>query len=106
MHEFCDTMMSEFMKMLEHRSTRTVERPTFYVESVTKYKMKAKKVKLSSFDGDDHVGWVTCVETYFEVHGTLKEMEVRLANLSMEGEKIHWSICYGIQNMIWWLKQK
>ncbi|GAU10042.1 hypothetical protein TSUD_272800 [Trifolium subterraneum] len=53
-------------------------------------RLAGKKVKLPLFDGEDPVAWITRAEIYFDVQGTIDEMKVKLARLSMEGSTIHW----------------
>lgn len=57
---------------------------------VTKYKMAVKNVDLLTFDSDNLVGWTKYAETYFEVHGSPKKVKIRLRNVHMEDETIHW----------------
>ena len=49
-----------------------------------------KNVELPVFKGDDPAGWICRAETYFEVHGTLESLKIRLAKISMKGHTIHW----------------
>ncbi|MCH93988.1 retrotransposon gag protein [Trifolium medium] len=39
---------------------------------------------------EDPMAWITRAEIYFDVQGTVDEMRVKLARLSMEGATIHW----------------
>lgn len=59
-------------------------------ESFDEFCLFVKKVELPGFTGVDPVGWISRVETYFEVHNTSDEMKIRLARLCMEGSTIHW----------------
>ncbi|WVZ15889.1 hypothetical protein V8G54_013455 [Vigna mungo] len=81
--EFRRLMLEEFTKLRN-------EQVGDHMDSWAEYRMAAKKVELSSFDGTDPVGWITRVETYFEMQGSTEEVKVRLAKLSMEGATIHW----------------
>lgn len=59
-------------------------------DKLEEFRLSAKKVELSSFDGYDPVAWVTRAETYFEVQRTSEEVKIQLAKLSVEGHTIHW----------------
>ena len=41
--------------------------PSFSEGSVTEYKMVMKKAGLLSFNGEDPIGWIRRVETYFKI---------------------------------------
>ncbi|PNY16937.1 retrotransposon-related protein [Trifolium pratense] len=58
--------------------------------SQSESRLAGKKVKLPLFEGEDPVAWITRAEIYFDVQGTLDDMRVKLARLSMEGSTIHW----------------
>lgn len=83
MDEFHHALMTEFSKLRDYHGNDEHQSPLLSEESVSKYKMAAKKVKVPPFDGEDPAGWITHAETYFEVHGSSEEVKVRLAKLNM-----------------------
>jgi hypothetical protein len=65
--EFRQTLTEEFAKV----RCEPEKSPALSVaeETVSEYRMAVKKVELPLFDDEDPVGWITRVETYFEVQG-------------------------------------
>lgn len=57
----------------------------------------AKKIEMPTFDGTDLIGWIARAEQHFEIQGTLEELKIFLAPVSMEGVPLHW---------LRWLRQK
>ncbi|WVZ24369.1 hypothetical protein V8G54_002913 [Vigna mungo] len=88
--EICRLMLEEFTKLHNEQAGDRRESPFSDMDSGAEYRMTTKKVELPSFDGTDPVRWITRAETYFEVQGSIEEVKVRLAKLSMEGATIHW----------------
>jgi hypothetical protein len=72
--EFRNNLTEEFTRLRREPGT---PRRSSEEESVSEYRMAAKKVELPSFDGEDPVGWITRAETYFEVQGTSEAVKIR-----------------------------
>ena len=88
MEEFQKVMMEEFARMRNPPISEGISSAS--ADENSEFRMAVKKVELLSFDGGDPVGWITRVETYFEIHGSSKDMKIRLAKICMEGSTIHW----------------
>ena len=58
MDEFRRALMAKFAKLCDCRGNEH-QSPLLSEESMSEYKMAAKKVELPPFDGKDPVGWIT-----------------------------------------------
>lgn len=59
-------------------------------DRMEEFRLSAKKVELSVFDGFDPKAWIARAKTYFEVQRMFEEVKIQLAKISMEGHTIHW----------------
>jgi len=55
------------------------------------------------FNGEDHAGWILKTEIYSKVQQTSEIVRVNLAQLCMEGGKLHFSnsLVNGFVNLTW-----
>ncbi|MCI29512.1 retrotransposon gag protein, partial [Trifolium medium] len=83
-------VLTELSKQLGRKEPTSVSENSVGDSSQGESRLAGKKVKLPLFEGEDPVAWITRAEIYFDVQGTVDEMRVKLARLSMEGSTIHW----------------
>jgi hypothetical protein len=42
------------------------------------------------FDGEDVLGWTSCIEHYFDLMGLTKQDKIQAAMVAMEGKALTW----------------
>lgn len=57
-----------------------------------------KRVDLLPFTGNNPIGWLAKMETYFSVQNTPPEMHISLAQICMEGMTRHWFMVLSYSN--------
>ncbi|KAI5411964.1 hypothetical protein KIW84_056868 [Lathyrus oleraceus] len=74
-------VIGEMSKQLGKQKTAPENDTSVEVSSYNASRLAWKKVKLSVFEGDDPVAWITRGDIYFDVQNTPDEMRVKLSHL-------------------------
>jgi hypothetical protein len=75
-------------RVQDARSYQNRESPEIWFQRKQEYGAPRMKLKFSSWDDGDPLGWLSRVEWFFKYHHTPDDLKMEIASINLEGDAI------------------